>query len=236
MCLQWLQLSRRLFLGLCWNFPLCLNSVTLVGYIASTASHTTLGQEYKRFPLTRKCSSGPASSTPWGILLGLCCAQSLSWVWLFGTPWAVAPQAPLCMGVSRQEHWSGLPCRPPGDLPSPGIELGSPALQVDSLPAEFPGKHLHPTPPPPIELYYAANCTTADPLLWGGKKGNLKMSVSQFANKEQQETQVLVQNSKWKGDEYLKLISKCQIQSTLKSSLQWFPNYCISSRGHPALL
>ena len=47
------------------------------------------------------------------------------------TPWTVARQAPLSMGFSRQEYWSGLPCPPPGDLPNPGIEpvsLTSPAL------------------------------------------------------------------------------------------------------------
>ena len=45
--------------------------------------------------------------------------------------WTVAYQAPLTMGLSRQEHWSGLLCPPPGDLPDPGIEpisLMSPAL------------------------------------------------------------------------------------------------------------
>ena len=41
---------------------------------------------------------------------------------------------------SRQEYWSGLPCRPPGDLFNPGIEHRSPALQADSLPSESPGK------------------------------------------------------------------------------------------------
>ena len=51
----------------------------------------------------------------------------------------VARQAPLSMGFSRQ-YWSGIPCPPPGDLPNPGNELGSPALQADSLPAELPGK------------------------------------------------------------------------------------------------
>ena len=56
------------------------------------------------------------------------------------TPWAVARQAPLSMGFPRQEHWSGLPFPSPGDLPNPGIEPGSPALQVDSLPAELSGK------------------------------------------------------------------------------------------------
>ena len=46
----------------------------------------------------------------------------------------VAHQAPLSMGFSRQENWSGLPCPPPGDLPDPGTKPQSPALQVDSLP------------------------------------------------------------------------------------------------------
>ena len=47
----------------------------------------------------------------------------------------------LCpWGLSRQESWSGLPCPPPGDLPNPGIKPRSPALQVDSLPIELPGK------------------------------------------------------------------------------------------------
>ena len=49
------------------------------------------------------------------------------------TPWTVACQAPLSMGFSRQEYWSGLSFPSPGDLPDPGIELGSPALQTDSL-------------------------------------------------------------------------------------------------------
>ena len=43
-------------------------------------------------------------------------------------------------GFSRQEYWSGLPCPPPGDLPDPGIEPESPALQADSLPVDLPGK------------------------------------------------------------------------------------------------
>ena len=47
------------------------------------------------------------------------------------------------MEFPRQEYWSGLPFPTPGDLPDPGIELGSPALQVDSLPAELPGQPLN---------------------------------------------------------------------------------------------
>ena len=49
-------------------------------------------------------------------------------------------QAPLSMEFPRQEYWSGLPFPTPGDLPNPGTEPGSPALQVDSLLSEPPGK------------------------------------------------------------------------------------------------
>ena len=48
------------------------------------------------------------------------------------TPGTIACQAPLSIGFSRQEYWSGLPFLSPGDLPDPGIEPGSSALQVDS--------------------------------------------------------------------------------------------------------
>ena len=53
------------------------------------------------------------------------------------TPWTVAHQAPLSMGFSRQEHWSGLPFPSPGDLPNPGIEPISPALQANSFLTEL---------------------------------------------------------------------------------------------------
>ena len=59
--------------------------------------------------------------------------KSLSHVQLFATPWTVAFQAPLSMGFSRQEHWSGLPSPSPGDLPGPGIEPQSSVLQADSF-------------------------------------------------------------------------------------------------------
>ena len=48
------------------------------------------------------------------------------------TVWTVASQAPLFMGFSRQEYWSGLPFPSSGDLPDPGIEPASPALQANS--------------------------------------------------------------------------------------------------------
>ena len=57
------------------------------------------------------------------------------------TPWTVALQASLSMGFSRQEYWSGLPFLSPEDLPDPGIEPRSPALQADSLPSEQQGRY-----------------------------------------------------------------------------------------------
>ena len=57
------------------------------------------------------------------------------------TPWTV--QALLSVGFPRQEYWSGLPFPPPGDLPDPGMEVMSPALQADSVPLMPPGKSLH---------------------------------------------------------------------------------------------
>ena len=56
------------------------------------------------------------------------------------TPGTVACQAHLSMGFSRQEYWNGLPFPSPGNLPNPGIEPRSPALQADSLPTELGGK------------------------------------------------------------------------------------------------
>ena len=70
----------------------------------------------------------------------LCAMLSRSVTFDSVTPWTVAHQVPLSVGFSRQEYWSGLLCPPPGDLPNPGIGPKSPALQVDSLPSEPPGK------------------------------------------------------------------------------------------------
>ena len=60
---------------------------------------------------------------------------------LFATPWTVALQAPLLMEFSWQEYWKRLPHPPPGDLPDPGIEPMSPALQVNALPLSYWGNH-----------------------------------------------------------------------------------------------
>ena len=70
-------------------------------------------------------------------------AQWLSHVGLFLNLWAVAHQAPLSMGFSRQEYWSGEPCPPPGDLPDTGIEPASPttpSLEEDYLPLSHPSR------------------------------------------------------------------------------------------------
>ena len=56
------------------------------------------------------------------------CAQSLSRVQFFATPWTVACQIPLSLGFPTQDYWSGLPFCPPGDLPGQGIEPVSPVL------------------------------------------------------------------------------------------------------------
>ena len=73
-------------------------------------------------------------------------SESEKWKWshtvrLFATSWTVAHQASLSMGFSRQQYWNGLPFPFPEDLPNPGIEPTSPALQVDST-TEPPGKLL----------------------------------------------------------------------------------------------
>ena len=61
--------------------------------------------------------------------------KSLSRVWFFKTPWTIQS-----MEFSRPEYWSGWPIVSPVDLPNPGVKLGSPALQVDSLPIALSGK------------------------------------------------------------------------------------------------
>ena len=76
------------------------------------------------------------------ILVSVCvCAQSLSRVQLFATPWTVAHQAPLSMEFSRQDYWSGLPLPTPGDPPGSGIRPAS--LAVAALAGGF-----FTTPPP----------------------------------------------------------------------------------------
>ena len=71
---------------------------------------------------------------------GVSCSVLSDFLW---PPWTVAHQNPLSMEFSKQEYWSGLPFPSPGDLPDPGIELRSSALQAASLSSEPPGKPLN---------------------------------------------------------------------------------------------
>ena len=93
-----------------------------------------------------------------GIMTVCVCVKSLSRVRFFATPWTVARHAPLSMGFSKQEYWSGLPFPSPGDLPNPGIKSGSSALQADALSSEPPRKPEDQKYPDPLE-------TTATTLL-----------------------------------------------------------------------
>ena len=95
--------------------------------------------------------------------------KSLSRVRLFATPWTVACQAPLSMGFSRQEYWSELPFPSPGDLPDPGIEPKSSALQADSLQSESPGN-----PPKRQSLNYVQHFVTP----WTACQSPLSMEFS----------------------------------------------------------
>ena len=75
----------------------------------------------------------------------VCVLNCFSRVQFCVTLWIIARQAPLSLGFSRREGWSGLPCAPPGDLPKPWIKLTSfmsPALADRFFTTESPGKPL----------------------------------------------------------------------------------------------
>ena len=90
---------------------------------------------HSHFPMRSQGTSLPIllkSQKVWEVIfilfLCVCALSHFSPVRLFATLWTVAHQAPLSMGFSSQEYWSGLPCPPPGDPPNSGIELASLAL------------------------------------------------------------------------------------------------------------
>ena len=91
------------------------------------------------------------SGHPQELCLWIGCSVSewklLSRVRLFATPWTVACQAPLSMGFSKQESWSGLPFPPPGHLPHLGVDPPSPALAGGFFSTAPPGKSLGSPPP-----------------------------------------------------------------------------------------
>ena len=137
-CLNWvlnIHWPWPSFLTLIWFLSWVFGQECCNGLMAAiilNAQHLTA----RRGSLLRKIAFG--FSLKWSEV------KSLSCVWLFVTPWTVACQAPLSMGFSRQEYWSGLPFSSPGDLPNPGIKPGSPELQADSLLAEPQGKSSQP--------------------------------------------------------------------------------------------
>ena len=86
----------------------------------------------------------------------VCLVSRFSHVRFFSTLWTIARQAPLSMGFSRQEYWSGLSCPPPGDLPHPGIEpvsLMFPALADGLLTTSATWEHIMPSK----SIHIAAN-------------------------------------------------------------------------------
>ena len=85
---------------------------------------------------------------------------------LYVTAWTVAPQAPLSMGFSKPEYWSGLPFPSPGDFPTLGIEPGSPAVQADSLPSEPPGRPRHKLNPSSCHLLAGRAVSSEGQALW----------------------------------------------------------------------
>ena len=98
-------------------------------------------------PRSRSGGKGPrdtASLHFWPFLILCVCVLSCSVMSKSLWPHGLQPTRLLCpWGFSRQEHWSGLPCPPPGNLPNPGIKPSSPILHLDYLPSEPPGKPKH---------------------------------------------------------------------------------------------
>ena len=107
-----------------------LRSEEFPSHLCDVMSHKTFVKYCQSHPLTQGFSHYRVQVK----------VKSLSRVRLFATPRTVTYQVPPSMGFSRQEYWSGLPFPSPGDLPDPGIEPGSPALQADALTSEPPGK------------------------------------------------------------------------------------------------
>ena len=108
-------------------------------------------------------------SPPGSFVHGISQARILEWVAIpFSRRWTVALQAPLSMGFPRQEYWSGLPFPSPGDLPDPGIEPKSPALQANSLPSEPPRRPPETSPTRDIKRIPRRTQFTVSPWLSSG--------------------------------------------------------------------
>ena len=112
-----------------------MNEGLILKKTAPPRSSPILGSTWKSRLISFKSLNSKLPGIPESLLFS-CQVVSDS----FATPWTAAHQAPLSMGFSRQEYWSGLPCPSPGDLPNPGFEPESPALAGGFFTTEPPGK------------------------------------------------------------------------------------------------
>ena len=118
--------SRYDYISLLWYF-LCFLELSVLFKLLKFPVYVYYIFIHLNIPIPTVCSSDKLFNLPVPRLL-------------IGKMRTVAHQAPPSMGFSRQEYWSWLPFPSPGDLPNPGIEPGSPALQADTLSSEPPGK------------------------------------------------------------------------------------------------
>ena len=135
-CVRQFGLDVYLLLYLKWTTarPYCVQHRELCCMLGSSLDGRGVwGRMDTCVCVTESLCCPPEITTTLLISYVCCMVNSFSPVRLFVTLWTIAQQAPLSMGFSKQEYWSGLPCPPPGDLPNPGIEPVSPVLQEDSL-------------------------------------------------------------------------------------------------------
>ena len=147
---QYIQkLGKPLSAGCAWN-RICAGLCSVLGAPAgqeqpriADLSPWALSPEWAtNWPCFRQGASGDLGVVSACFLTHACVHAVAQLCPTLCDPWTVAHQVPLYMGFSRQEYWSGLPFSPPRDLPDPGIEPGSLALQAASFSPELPGKLL----------------------------------------------------------------------------------------------
>ena len=132
-CFQGSPLSSILCLQLVINH--CQHFLVFLWFMKSHSSNHQISLSLKLLILMKSSNIRDSILTLCLPCMAVCFLMLLLLLFRFSrvqlcvTLWAVAHQAPLSLGSSGQEHWSGLPCPPPGDLPNPGIKSRSPALQ-----------------------------------------------------------------------------------------------------------
>ena len=135
--------SHHFFQGVNWSFPCIVKGKKVLSFYQMLSPGSWVSQEVRSLLLHHSLNSVCFFVMCLVMVVRNQCKHFLSNSLLllshfshiqgFATLWTVARQAPLSMGFSRQEYWSGLPCPPPGDLPDPGIEPRSHALQGNSF-------------------------------------------------------------------------------------------------------